>query len=788
MRQTPEGTGTVVPAEASLRRHARFARSAALPWLPAGGLVVVVLLGTGTAASAIAAYIAYLLFAVLLPGTLVHRALRGATSPVGVELALGTATGLALELLAWAVATAASAQAYLRWWPLLVVVPSALTPAGRRLWRRSPPPPGRPAGGTATSWVVAVVYAYLTLVVALPAIRSTALPPRPSSWYQDLYWHLSIAADLTQRVPPNVPQVAGRTLRYHWFSDAHLAASHLISGVPLPTVLVRLWLLPVIAVVLGLLVAVAHRLSGRLWPGAVAAALNAAPAMLVPWRGFRPPTTGVIVPSSPSQVYGVVFLLLAVDVLIDVIRGQRVGRGWLLVLLAVAAASGSKPSVLPVLLVGLCCALAVNLARRRAVRPTIGAAVLVVGVLALSARTVAGSTSGSSLRVGGILAFLSPWRRYTGERALTGTGGWFVPGLHPGRAAVVAGLLGAVLLLQYTWVLCGLPLLRRPTRADPAVAALAGSTLAGLTALLVLDHPSASQIYFALTAAPLAALLAGWGLACALAGPTTDSTWRRRIGASSIGLTAGIAVAVAAAVTAVGIARASAPRARTSAQIPFALAQPMIVLLLLGLLGTAGWLVLRRSRPGLRGGGVGVLCLALVAGSLLTGPARGVSRLPADLRSAGTVPRRAVSGPETVAAQWISRHAGPNDVVATNVHCLTFHTRPQCDARAFWVSAFTERRVLVEGWGYTDEAQAANGRGGRSYHNQPFDDPALLAANDRVFTDPSAPALARLRAAHGVRWLFADRRAGPVSARLATLADLRVDSPTVEVFALHAQR
>ena len=464
------------------------------------------------------------------------------------------------------------------------------------------------------------MYAYLTLVVALPAIRSTALPPRPNSWYQDLYWHLSIAADLTQRVPPNVPQVAGRTLRYHWFSDAHLAASHLISGVPLPTVLVRLWLLPVIAVVLGLLVAVAHRLSGRLWPGAVAAALNAAPAMLVPWRGFRPPTTGVIVPSSPSQVYGVVFLLLAVDVLIDVIRGQRVGRGWLLVVLAVAAASGSKPSVLPVLLVGLCCALAVNLARRRAVRPTIGAAVLVVGVLALSARTVAGSTSGSSLRVGGILAFLSPWRRYTGERALTGTGGWFVPGLHPGRAAVVAGLLGAVLLLQYTWVLCGLPLLRRPTRADPAVAALAGSTLAGLTALLVLDHPSASQIYFALTAAPLAALLAGWGLACALAGPTTDSTWRRRIGASSIGLTAGIAVAVVAAVTAVGIARASAPRARTSAQIPFALAQPMIVLLLLGLLGTAGWLVLRRSRPGLRGGGVGVLCLALVAGSLLTEP------------------------------------------------------------------------------------------------------------------------------------------------------------------------
>ena len=128
---------------------------------------------------------------------------------------------------------------------------------------------------------------------------------------------------------------------------------------------------------------------------------------------------------------------------------------------------------------------------------------------------------------------------------------------------------------------------------------------------------------------------------------------------------------------------------------------------------------------------------------------------------------------------------GPYDVIATNVHCLPTRTAPNCDARAFWVSGLAGRRVLVEGWGYTDAAQAANGRGGLGFARQPFDDPALLALNDGVFTDPTAEKASKL-CTLGVRWLFADRRAGTVSPDLADVASLQFRSGPVSVYRLTA--
>ena len=140
---------------------------------------------------------------------------------------------------------------------------------------------------------------------------------------------------------------------------------------------------------------------------------------------------------------------------------------------------------------------------------------------------------------------------------------------------------------------------------------------------------------------------------------------------------------------------------------------------------------------------------------------------------------------EVAAARWLGTQAGAYDVIATNVHCLPTRTAPNCDARAFWVSGLSGRRVLVEGWGYTDAAQAANGRGGLGFARQPFDDPALLALNDGVFTDPTAEKASKLYTL-GVRWLFADRRAGTVSPDLADVASLQFRSGPVSVYRLTA--
>ena len=116
---------------------------------------------------------------------------------------------------------------------------------------------------------------------------------------------------------------------------------------------------------------------------------------------------------------------------------------------------------------------------------------------------------------------------------------------------------------------------------------------------------------------------------------------------------------------------------------------------------------------------------------------------------------------ETTAALWIEKHTPRDDILATNVHCR-FKPRKHffCDSRAYWVTAFAERRALVESWAYTEETLNRIGQFTIGFPLFPFDDPTLLHENDRNFTNPTAASLAVLREKHHVRWLFADSRAG----------------------------
>ncbi|MBQ1014948.1 hypothetical protein KBX53_29255, partial [Micromonospora sp. M51] len=112
---------------------------------------------------------------------------------------------------------------------------------------------------------------------------------------------------------------------------------------------------------------------------------------------------------------------------------------------------------------------------------------------------------------------------------------------------------------------------------------------------------------------------------------------------------------------------------------------------------------------------------------------------------------------------------------------------PHCDARAFWVTGLGGHRTVVESWGYTDEVVAAHGVENLGYARQSFPDQALLALNDGVFSRPTRADLDRLRTEHGVRWLFADSRAGAVSAELAGLAQVRLVAGPVTVYELNRQ-
>jgi hypothetical protein len=139
-------------------------------------------------------------------------------------------------------------------------------------------------------------------------------------------------------------------------------------------------------------------------------------------------------------------------------------------------------------------------------------------------------------------------------------------------------------------------------------------------------------------------------------------------------------------------------------------------------------------------------------------------------------PLPGILSPGAAAAMaWVDQHTANDAVVATNRHCVSGRERPWCLSLAFWVSGLGGRRTVLEGWGYTYLVKTPN-------YPTPF--PARLAANDAVFTHPSASSIDRLRHLYGASWLVADTSAGPVSPKLARFAVPRFVSGEVTVYQL----
>ncbi|MEV4085804.1 hypothetical protein AB0J43_36600, partial [Nonomuraea fuscirosea] len=128
------------------------------------------------------------------------------------------------------------------------------------------------------------------------------------------------------------------------------------------------------------------------------------------------------------------------------------------------------------------------------------------------------------------------------------------------------------------------------------------------------------------------------------------------------------------------------------------------------------------------------------------------------------------------AGRWLRDHSAPGDVVATDLHCL--HDGWQvCDSRHFWVSGFSERRMLVEGWAYAESTLARAGLFAGSYLAVPFADQKRLAANDVVFRAPTAENVRRLADEYGVTWLFTG-----MNPRLEEFARLRFRNATTSIY------
>ena len=729
-----------------------------LPWLLPLLVAAAGLASVDVGPGPILKYAGYFAFAIALPGTLLLRAAWRSTCNWAEDLGLGAVVGATWQLIGWAIFTALGWQRWLIVWPALVLIAFAFV--RRDCWRIADPKP-LPAAWT---WGLAVSSAVVLGAATLGVMAYHPMPPNGSAYYPDLLYHLSMVQELTRSVPPELPQVAGERLEYHWFANADMAAAVDITRLTPMVVLFRLWLLPWLVVALLVCATLARIVSRTWWTGVLAALALAAPQLYLfvdTSVNLAPPVSFL----SPSQTFGLVAGVTAAVLLIELLF--RNARGWLWVAtIAVAiVGGGSKPTVLPLLAaaVGLA-AVYLLVTTRRVPWRLVATAASLVAVGAATLVTVAGSTNGSGLQFLAVLKSLPVYTAATHDATPPGEGGLILPALAHGAVIGTLTLLLGLLLTQQAMALVGFGV---AGRRDPVAWFLLGAMIAGWAGYLLIDHPSVSESYFIYTTAPFSLAGAGWFAATSV---------RAAARPVPIAVTAFVLSLVYAVLL---VWARGVPAASPGRQLWLSTRVLLVVLALTIVLLVVWRLFLRQA-----GGGLLVVLVLLATAplsSFLQSAVHGDTEKAPTYRAA----RWWVYPDEATAALWLGKNSAPTDVVAANTWCRPAGPQtPGCDARGYLVSGIAGRRTLIEGWAYTNQAMAAQGVGGRRYTEQPSPWPDRVALTNQALAAPTADVLRRLRDEYGVRWLYADARDGTVSPALDRLAVLRHSAGKVRIFDL----
>lgn len=690
------------------------------------GALLAITAAAGGRAGAVALAGGWVLVTQVLPGAVLWRLMRRGDGSWAQDLALGAGLGIVLAGLLGA----AGGRVQQGWLPLLLplaVVVLLVVPRSRRAWRERPtgalPPPG---------WTAAVAATGVTLLSAY-ADFAERNPVRWVGWMRhfiDGPYHLAIAAEVLHHGPQEYSWVAGTPMRYPWLFYGWDASMGHLPGVPLDVVLFRaspiilLTLLPFVAA------AAAWQLSDRPWAGPVAAPLAVAVGSL--GLGTDAAVSPVVLDSPPQQLGMVV---LATTVALLAARWRARAASWSVAALVVLLVGLflSKGGPYPALLAGMGLAAAVWLLASRAREHRV---VLLDGLLAAGVFLV-----GFAVLLGGSASDLAPDPLAGIVRILTGDVGTVVAGTTLALATLgfavsrLAGTAAALLLLE------------GDRRGDLVRWVVLGAPAAGLGAALLLYQSGMSQLYFLIAGVFVGSLGAAWGIVAA---------WDRPGGRRVVAWGA-VAGAIAWACQ-YAVARTLPEQVGPDALAQrWALLMGTVVLVALGVVAV----VLLRGRTTISDV-ARALAIALTV-------AAAVSVLPRVVAPTHPVERPAVPGSSSAwsqanvaAAAYLRRASRPDEVVMTNRHCNGV-PRPDCDRRAFVISAYSQRRVLVEGWAYTPEAivAAAAATPPTSPFAGPFWDPERLELNDGFLARPTAPAARRLWE-QGVRWVYADRVAGGV--------------------------
>jgi hypothetical protein len=735
-------------------------------WIPAALTVVAVaiaLLTNNITVNEVVRFAAYCLFGLVLPGLVLWRLLVPTDrSTLLADAVFGASLALAVELFVYAACAHVDHPGVAWVWPV-VAFALAFVPRWRnRVWRRSEAQPLWWSWGTGG-----------LLVMALLVLREVAWSVAPltanalRSPYVDIPYHLSLVTGLSKHVKTDLPFVEGEPLYYHWFDHAHLAAERHATGIDPIVLLNRLDMVVIVAIVLLGSAMLAQRVARSPLAGLVALGVLTLGGTALIWPHFTPLFLNTSTYISPTTAFACAVLVGCAAVSVELLDpdDRPPLTAWVAAVLLIGASSGAKGTALPVLIAGWIAVIVMGLLIRRRVHwAALGLAAFGLVVFEIAQKVIyGGSAQGTGLVPFGLGNYLA--HDY---------------GLLDQPAGGSLGLRGTVTMM-YTLIrlscLVAIAGLFTPrVWRHPHAHFLVGSIAGGLGALLLLDSATRNQVYFLLVTPVFVATVTGWGLVELLRRvPTRVVAARFCVGFLVVGMVlSGVLI----------WSRPAAFGGDDGVSLPTLLRQPLIVLGVLVLVGVVLSILGRRraGRPWLHVAPLACASLAIGLG-LLTGPlhALDIDYLPAaEIPSKSVVPEIAPGGID--AARWLRDHSSQDAIVATNSHCR-FPAPRRCDHRAFWISAYSERQVLLEGWAYTSESSALAAKEHVSVPFLPYWKPRVLRSNDLAFSRPTRRRLEKLEREH-VTYLFADRRYPVKVHRLRKLADLVHSTKDYAIFRL----
>ncbi|MEU4608645.1 hypothetical protein AB0F43_37125 [Kribbella sp. NPDC023972] len=733
---------------AKARRRGPRRAAPSLSGLLAGIAVMVlaiVLLFQHSTVTEVGRFVLFTGLGIALPGFVLWRLIGSYGRNLVEDFAAGFAVGTAAQIVVYLASASIGLQAWSWVWvPVVLLISFADSDVRARVWRRVDQPI-RPV----QAWLLAASTSIVVLVVYrrgpgqfLPAYTD------PLHSYPDLAFQQALAASAKYDVPISTLWLGGEPMKYHSFYHQATAATAWATRIDLTDLIHSLTWLPLFLAGCGLVYALTTRFtpsaeSGATWAGPLAVLIAGLGGAVQPLAdtGLGGISTAVAAYLSPTQNLGVLIALALCVVVVDLLRSDRPRSRWVLLVVLALVAAGAKSTILPLLGFGFGIAF-VHLAMTRQSTRTafIGGVLSFVIFLAALVAIFGGSTWGTEVKPFQTFVQLAPYSML---------------GSEPHAQLLSA----ATTLLSWALGASGLLFLGRRrssgrTGRDPATVFLIGFAVAGLLGTLMTTQSGISQLYFIRTAFPVIAVLACVGLAN-LVGRLGDRRAVVLVGAA--GLCGLVALAVARAESA-ELRGIKGPWLWSAAALG-------VVAMVIAL----AWKVLRRP------GSIVVAFLAAAVAASMIGatlvPLQAVGSDKASDLVFAHPGRGGATAAEAGAARWLRRNSQPGELVATNAHCI-IQQGGRCDSRHFWIAALSERPVLIEGWSYSNQANRIALTTDANPSLIPYWNREELAANDAAFTAPTPAAIERLRKA-GVRWLYADHRAGKVSPVLRNYVRLR---------------